>query len=105
MNHFVERLPWRIAAFAGLLVGAVSYKSNTDLWICLIRAAAAFVVFGFLGVLLRNILTQQPEQPERSERPDHRGVHLDAVTPEMSLDDLGRRESDSNAPPGDDRER
>ncbi|MCW3061735.1 MAG: hypothetical protein JWQ02_3556 [Capsulimonas sp.] len=105
MNHFVERLPWRLAALAGLLVGAVSLANSTDVWICLIRSAAAFVIFGFLGVILRNILTQQPQHTGTEERHDHRGVHLDAVTPEMTLDDLGRRESGTEAPLGDDSER
>lgn len=105
MNHFVERLPWRIAALAGLLVGGVSWAGGADLWICLIRAAAAFVVFAFLGVILRNIMTQPPARKDHGERREHRGVHLDATTPEMSLDDLERGESESNAPLGDDSER
>ncbi|BDI31827.1 hypothetical protein CCAX7_38780 [Capsulimonas corticalis] len=71
----------------------------------MIRAAAAFVVFGFLGVILRNILTQHPDQHQGDERRDHRGVHLDAMTPEMSLDDLEHRESGLDAPLGDDSER
>ena len=50
MNHFVERLPWRIAALAGLLVGGISLLTGAGPWTCLLRVAAAFAVFGAAGL-------------------------------------------------------
>jgi len=40
MNPFLERLPWRIAALAGLLVGGVSLLTGAQPWTCLLRVGA-----------------------------------------------------------------
>ena len=56
MNQFVERLPWRIAALAGLVVGGVSLAVGTDPWQSLLRVGVAFAVFGLAGMGLRALL-------------------------------------------------
>ncbi|MGI4790708.1 MAG: hypothetical protein ACRYFS_17905 [Janthinobacterium lividum] len=78
MNHFVERLPWRIAALAGLLVGGISLLTGADLWTSLLRLSVAFVVFGAAGLALR-VLLQNAETP-----PAAQGHHFDQTTPEES---------------------
>lgn len=79
MNHFVERLPWRVAALAGLLVGAISLVGGVDAWSSLLRVGAAFLLFGLFGLGLRAVLQQG-----LGERPgaDGRGRHFDQTTPE-----------------------
>ena len=80
MNHFVERLPWRIAALAGLLVGGISLLTETDLWTILLRVAAAFGIFGAAGLALRFLL-QSADTPAP---PAVQGRHFDQTTPEDS---------------------
>jgi hypothetical protein len=86
MNNYFERLPVRIAALAGLLVGAVSWRYGTGELVCLERIALAMAVFGALGVALRALL-----DGEQHLGRSHVGQHIDAVTPEMDLDDFGPR--------------
>ena len=77
MNHFVG-LPWRIASLAGLLVGGISLLYGAGFWTCLLRVAAAFVVFGAAGFGLQFALQAEP--------PDQ-GKHFDQTTPGESPDD------------------
>lgn len=77
MNHFVG-LPWRIASLAGLLVGGISLLYGAGLWACLLRVAAAFVVFGAAGFGLQFALQAEPPAP---------GRHFDQKTPEESTDE------------------
>ena len=85
MNLFLERLPLRIAALAGLLVGAVSLAGQVDLWVCLLRAGAAFVSFGLMGLGLRAVLLPggPPDSGDGSK-----GTLLDQTTPPLTPDDL-----------------
>ncbi len=78
MNLFAERLPWRIAALAGLLVGGISLAFGADPWVCLLRVGVAFALFGALGLGLRAVLRSGPPPPEA----DGRGRHFDATTPD-----------------------
>ncbi len=91
MNLFLERLPLRIAALAGLLVGAVSLARGIDLWIGLLRAGVAFLVFGLLGLALRSILL--PGGPPAGAN-GPKGTLLDQTTPPMTPGDL----TDADAP-------
>lgn len=68
MNYSIERLPWRIAALAGLLVGAISGASGTEIWHCLLRVGLAFALFFALGLALRAALRLPPSKPA-SPRP------------------------------------
>ena len=74
MNHFAG-LPWRIAALAGLLVGAISLETGAGFWTCLLRVSAAFVVFGLGGYGLSLLLQAKPPAPgrhfdQRLDQPD-----------------------------------
>lgn len=83
VNLFAERLPWRIAALAGLLVGGISLASGADPWVCLVRVGVAFVLFGALGLGLRNVLSSGPPPPSPPPpEADGRGRHFDATTPD-----------------------
>lgn len=79
MNHFVG-LPWRIAALAGLLVGAISLGTGAGFWTCLLRVGAAFVVFGIAGYGLSLLL--QTEPPSAGRHFDQRLDRPDSQTPE-----------------------
>ena len=81
MNNFVERLPWRIAALAGLLVGGVSLLTGAGPWTCLLRVGAAFAVFGAAGFALRFLL-HNAETP-----PAAQGRLFDQTTPEDSAEE------------------
>lgn len=103
MNDFVRRLPWRLGALGGLVVGAISLAGQIDLWVCLLRAGAAFAVFGVLGMGVRAGLeagTAPPgtRHPPARKGPDapraETGTHVDQKTPPMTAGDL---------PPPDDR--
>lgn len=91
MNSFFQHLPWRVASLAGLMVGAISLASGVDVWACLLRVCAAFVVFGAFGLGLRSVLQQSESvtPPKTSAHPppaDHRGQRFDQTTPEPELD-------------------
>lgn len=96
MSEIVERLPWRLGALAGLLVGAVSLFGGTDPWICLVRVAAAFLLFGLLGLGLRSLFRHGLASASPSNKdPDSKdgtsdasGTHVDQTTPEMTVEDL-----------------
>ena len=99
MTEFVERLPWRLAALAGLLVGATSLIGGTDIWATMLRVGAASAVFGLLGLGLRAVLLPGVrEAPAPSAKGDGAtGAHVDQTTPEMTVEDL--QSVGSNPPP------
>ena len=95
MTEFLERLPWRLGALAGLLVGAVSLIAGADPWVSLLRVGAAFLIFAGLGLALRILMRGSPPPPPHppaSKPPDagdnETGSHVDQKTPEMTVDDL-----------------
>lgn len=94
MTDFIERLPLRLAALAGLLVGAASVLAGVDAWVVLIRVGIAFAVFGGLGLGLRTILHEAsptaPHPPISTSEPQNSdtGGNVDQKTPEMTVDDL-----------------
>jgi len=92
MNDFARRLPWRLAALAGLLIGGVSLAGGTDPWQCLLRAAAAFALFGLLGMGLRALLEIGVPRKEPGPAPPapktNKGTRVDHTTPPMSAGDL-----------------
>jgi len=79
MNLFVERLPWRVAALAGLIVGVLRLRGGADVWNSLLWVGAAFFLFGLLGMGLRAIMLQGTAAPPE---PRNRGQHFDQTTPE-----------------------
>ena len=85
MNQFVERLPWRVAALAGLTVGAISLAGGVDAWGSLLRVGAAFLLFGLLGLALRAILQQGMTAPPDAGQ----GRHFDQTTPDEAADESG----------------
>lgn len=102
MTEFVERLPWRLAALAGLLVGATSLFGGTDIWATLLRVGAAFAVFGLLGMGLRALLLSGIKDAPPSSAPvapkdSATGAHVDQTTPEMTVEDL--QSAKGNTPP------
>ncbi len=88
MNHFAG-LPWRIAALAGLLVGAISLLTGADLWTSLLRVSAAFAVFAAAGFALSFLL--QTGTPPGQDHSSAQGRHFDQsasepLTPEDASD-------------------
>lgn len=107
MNDFVRRLPWRLGALGGLLVGAISLAGGIELWACLIRTGIAFAVFGVMGLGLRALLEAgrsgpPAENSTKRNEPDvshaDTGTHIDQKTPPMTPGDLPLPD---NRPPGD----
>jgi hypothetical protein len=89
MNPFVEHLPWRIAAVAGLVVGGVSLCAGTGLWVTLMRVGVAFVIFALIGFGLQAIL-QQGAREDRPKGDARTGAHIDQTTPPMSVEEVSR---------------
>ena len=83
MNQFVERLPWRVAALAGLMVGAISLAFGADAWTSLWRVGAAFCAFAVLGLGLRAVLRQGQPPPTAATQ----GRHFDQTTPDDPSDE------------------
>lgn len=68
MNHLdAEHLPWRVAALAGLIVGGISLAYGSDVWTCLIRVGAAFLLFGLAGLALRAVMQIGSAPPKTRE--------------------------------------
>ena len=95
MTEFLERLPWRLGAVAGLLVGAASLIAGTDPWVSLLRVGAAFLTFAVLGIAMRTLMRghpppdpHTPESKSPSPQENETGSHVDQKTPEMTVDDL-----------------
>ncbi len=93
MTDFLERLPWRLGALAGLLVGAASLIAGADPWPSLLRVGAAFLIFAGLGAALRALLRVAPPPHPSESKPSstggaEMGSHVDQKTPEMTVDDL-----------------
>ena len=82
MNHF-SGLPWRIAALAGLIVGAISLLTGAGPWTSLLRVSAAFAVFGAAGFALSFLL--QAGTPPAQERHFDQSAS-DPQTPEDAPD-------------------
>ena len=79
MNNFdVEHLPWRVAALAGLIVGGISLAGGSEIWTCLLRVGAAFLVFALAGLLLRAVMRLGVDPPP-SSRPS--GRHMAETDP------------------------
>jgi hypothetical protein len=79
MNNLdAEHLPWRVAALAGLIVGGISLVSGSDVWTCLLRVGAAFLVFALAGLLLRAVM-RLGVTPSSSGRPV--GQHMTETDP------------------------
>ena len=87
MDELIERLPIRVAALAGMLVGGVSLYGGTSLTGVVERVLAAMVIFGLIASVLK-LLMQQSAQ-EQGFDTAHMGMHLDTSTPSMTADDLG----------------
>ena len=69
MNNLdAEHLPWRVAALAGLIVGGISLVTGSDVWTCLFRVGAAFLVFALAGLVLRAIVWQGLVPPSSGPR-------------------------------------
>ncbi len=75
MNYFAG-LPWRIAALAGLIVGAISLLTGAGPWTSLLRVGAAFVVFAAAGFGLSYLLQADP--------PPAPGRHFDQSASDQS---------------------
>ena len=88
MNQFVG-LPWRIAALAGLVVGAISLATGAGFGTCLLRVGTAFAVFAAAGYGL-SLLLQVGSPPAPGRHFDQR---LDPADPQMP-------EEGAEEPPG-----
>ncbi len=73
MNDFLQALPWRLAALAGLVIGIVSFiGAQVDFWMGVERVAVAFALFFVLGCVARTLLIVATPGaiPRESSRPN-----------------------------------
>jgi hypothetical protein len=63
-DDFVDCIPMRLGAVAGLLVGLVSaFVANADVWFTLLEVGIAFLIFAALGTGLKSLLLQAAKKP------------------------------------------
>ncbi len=75
MNGIFEGLPWKLSAFAALVVLITGMISMLDLWVSLERAAIAFVCFWIVGMIGRQIFSSSAHKHESSSHGHHAGDH------------------------------
>ena len=90
MNDFIDRLPVKVAALAGLVVGAISLYRGTSFTGSVERVIMAMVAFGLIASVLRALMQHSASEQRRPV--EHRGRHLDASTPGMTAEDLNQRD-------------
>ena len=104
MKTITPQLPTVLGSFAAMLVAFLSLMSGTSPGTCLMKAAAAFLVFAGFGLILRYILMEAPEDqsqaPGAEKRHGPSGISnngLDVIVPGTSVADLlGSVDSDND---------
>lgn len=87
MDNFIERMPLRIAALAGLIVGGISLYTDVSLTTCIERVAISLIVFGIAGAILRFAMRLN-SQPVEAMHSRHVGTRFDSHMPDDMTDDL-----------------
>src|SRR5689334_11788859 len=98
MKTITPQLPTVLGSFAAMLVAFLSLMSGTSPSSCLMKAAAAFLVFAGIGLILRFILMDQGMEAAQKTIAEPRtgssgrtGVSpggLDVIVPGTSVADL-----------------
>ena len=104
MKTITPQLPTVFGSFAAMLVAFLSLMSGTSPSTCLMKAAAAFLVFAGIGLILRYVLMEAMEDhaaqqatERRMNKPDGSNG-LDVIVPGTSVAELlGSVESDEEA--------
>jgi hypothetical protein len=104
LKTITPQLPTVFGSFAAMLVAFLSLMSGTSPSTCLMKAAAAFMVFAGIGLILRYVLMEtvddhtQHGNAERRTNPSGGQNGLDVIVPGTSVADLlGAVESDEEA--------
>lgn len=93
MNALTPQLPTILGSFSAMLIAFICLLNGTSSGTCLLRAAAAYLVFAGFGLILRYALTANAaaEPPgEKGQRPSEygKGGSLDMILPGTSVADL-----------------
>src|SRR5689334_24008437 len=98
MKAITPQLPTVLGSFAAMLVAFLSLMSGTSPSACLMKAAAAFLVFAGIGLILRFILLEQGAEATQSTISEPRTGSigrtggspggLDVIVPGTSVADL-----------------
>ncbi len=110
MNTIAPQLPTILGSFAAMLVAFLSLINGTSPGTCLIKAAAAFLVFAGFGLVLRYVLLDSlidnsARQTSESAATSARSSSLDVILPGTPVGDLlsggqfGEEESALNGDP------
>ena len=101
MKTITPQLPTVLGSFAAMLICFLSLMSGTSPSTCMMKAAAAFLVFAGIGLILRYVLTELPDDhAPKSGSEGNTGSSgsqnsLDVIIPGTSVADLlGSVESD-----------
>ena len=101
MKSITPQLPTVLGSFAAMLISFLSLMSGTSPSTCMMKAAAAFLVFAGIGLVLRYVLMELPEDHAAKGASEHNastsaGLNgLDVIIPGTSVADLlGSVESD-----------
>jgi hypothetical protein len=104
LKTITPQLPTVLGSFAAMLVAFLSLLNGTSPTTCLMKAAAAFLVFAGFGLILRYVLTDfgtdsDKGNPDEIQPParNRTGGNLDVIVPGTSVADLlGSGESDED---------
>jgi hypothetical protein len=94
LKTIIPQLPTVMGSFAAMLVAFLSLMSGTSSGTCLMKAAAAFLVFAGFGLILRYILLDTSEDTPGKASADNRSApgsingNLDVIVPGTSVADL-----------------
>jgi len=95
VKTITPQLPTVLGSFAAMLVAFLSLLNGTSPSTCLMKAAAAFLVFAGFGLILRYVLTDSGQE-SRQEMTENEGrsllpgvaSNLDVIVPGTSVADL-----------------
>jgi hypothetical protein len=101
VKTITPQLPTVLGSFAAMLVAFISLMSGTSPATCMMKAAAAFLVFAGFGLILRYVLMDVGDDSPRSSQhsrstPSGPRAGLDVIVPGTSVSDLlGSSEMDN----------
>lgn len=88
MKSLISQLPTILGTFAAMLVAFLSLLSGTSPSNCVVRSAAAFLVFSGFGLVLRYALLETSTAHLSVEAESETEPRLDVIVPGTSVADL-----------------
>jgi hypothetical protein len=88
MEPVAPKLPAALGSTAALVVACIGLLVQTSPLTCLLRAAAAYVVFAAFGIVIRYLLADDTGQARSATDPAYGGTEIEDIAPGTSIEDL-----------------